>query len=188
MRTVNLSLALIGLLCGLAGQASAQTARNAVSVGAGLHPLGSAVPVVQYEYLLNDRLSIGGKYIGLEYTYDDDSYHETGDGQGAEVLVTYHFRGQGHQGPYFAAGLGYFDVDWDWKDPGTGGPQSGRGSTKGAEVSASFGWKFPLGRSFYIDPSITAGNFFGSGKDSTGSRESELGAYGAVMVKVGMTF
>jgi len=182
------TLILAAVALGAADSASAQYARNAASIGAGLHPLGTAGPVIQYENLLSPSLSLGGRLLAMEYTYDDGSYHETGDGIGGEFLVSYHFRNQGFLGPYVTVALGYFDSDWEWKDPYSSGATGGRGSTKGAEASASFGWRFALGRNFYLDPSITVGNFFGRGKDSTGSRESEMGVYGAVLLKVGLTF
>jgi hypothetical protein len=180
------SLLSIPLLVG-AGHAVAQSARNAISVGAGIHPLGTVAPVVQYERLLNDMVSIGGRFLRLDYTYDDGRYHETGDGTGGEILVHVYFRNQGFKGPYIAAGIGQFSVDWDWTDPPSN-PNRGSGKTSGAEVSATFGWKIPLTPNFFLDPSITLGNFFGSAKDSTGSKESQLGFYGAAMFKIGFTF
>ena len=172
-----------------AGQAAAQSSRNAISVGAGINPLGTIAPVVQYEYLLNDMVSIGGKFLRLEYTYDDGSYHETGDGSGGEILVHVYFQNQGYKGPYLAAGIGQFNVDWEWRDPSAAPAfRAGNGKTSGAEVSATFGWKIPLSKNFFLDPSITLGNFFGSAKDNTGSKESQLGFYGAAMFKFGFNF
>lgn len=184
MRSALKWMAVVVVLAAAAGPASAQSAKHAVSVGGGFHPLGTAGPVVQYDYSYSPNLSLGGRLIGLEYTYeDDDQYEEEGDGTGGEFAVTYHFRGN-HAGPYISGAIGWFEADWKWRDI----RGAGRGNTRGAEASASFGWRFPLGNNFYLDPSITLGNFFGKGKDSTGSRESELGVYGAVLLKVGLTF
>jgi hypothetical protein len=187
MKARLLSFAFAGALFVAAAQASAQSSKNAVSLGAGVHPLGTAAPVVQYEYLLTDMISLGGKYLKLKYTWDDGSYHETGDGKGGEVIVTFYFQRQGYKGPYLTAGIGQFSVDWSWNDP-TASPKSGSGNTKGGEASATFGWKIPLGKMFFIDPSVTLGDFFGNAKDSTGTKQSQLGAYGAAMLKAGVTF
>jgi hypothetical protein len=188
MQSTRIAAALAAALCLAGGPAAAQTARSAIGLGAGAHPLGSAAPVLQFEVLLNDRVSVGARAVGLEYTYEDESYTETGSGRGAEALVAYHFQGQGHAGPYIAGGLGYFSVEWDWADPRASGVRSGFGRTRGGAVSATLGWKFPFGRSFYVDPSITLGHFFGTAKDNSGTRESELSSYGALVVKLGMRF
>ena len=188
MRPGFLSFALSGALLVAAGQAVAQASRNAISLGGGVHPLGSVAPVVTYEFLLNNRVSIGARYVSLEYTYDDGTYHETGDGGGPEIIAHIYFQNQGFKGPYVAAALGNFSVDWEWRDPTASGPRSGSGKTSGLEVSAAFGWKIPLGSNFYLDPSITVGNWFGTAKDNTGTKESQLGLYGAALIRFGVTF
>lgn len=170
------------------GHALAQdTATNAIGIGGGVHFLGSAGPIVQYEYLRNDALDIGGRYLQLSYTSDDDSYHETGDGEGIELFANYHFRQQGHQGPYLGGALGYFDVDWDWRDRYSR-PTYGSGSTKGFEAAARFGWKFPIASTFFFDPAVVVGNFFGSGEDDTGEKSNSFGFYSALIVNVGFAF
>lgn len=174
----------------VSGHAFAQdTAINAVSIGGGVHPEGSAGPIVQYEYLLGSGLAIGGRYVQLSYTSDDGDEHETGDVEGIELFTHYHFRQQGYQGPYLGAALGYFKNDWDWTKSRY--PQSTiheSGSSKGLDVSARFGWKFPVASKFHIDPAVVVGNYFGSGKSDTGEEESGFGLYGALVVNVGFTF
>ena len=188
MRSGSLSFALAGALLVTAGQALAQDSRNAISVGGGVHPLGSVAPVVTYEYLLNNRFSIGGRYVKLKYTYDDGAYHETGDGGGPEVIAHIYFHDHGFKGPYLAVAAGRFSVDWEWSDPTTTAPRSGSGKTSGLEASAAFGWKVPLGTNLFLDPSITVGDFFGTAKDSTGKKESQLGFYGAALIRLGVSF
>jgi hypothetical protein len=186
-RTFLLGLFAVSSLTGAVTTFAQEVAVNAISIGGGVHPLGSAGPIVQYEYLRGDALAIGGRYLQLSYTYDDDAYHETGDGKGIELFAHYHFRRQGYQGPYLGAALGYFDVDWDWRDPGSR-PTYGSGSSKGLEVAARFGWRFPVASNFFIDPALVVGNFFSSAKDDTGEKNNNLGFYGALVVNVGFTF
>lgn len=188
MRTLYTPTLCALLLAVIHAPAAAQSARTAISIGAGAHPLGSAGPIVQADYLLTERVSVGVRYTGgLEYSYEDGSYTENGSGSGVELVASYCFHGAGHQGPYVTAGLGRFTVDWDWYDA-SARPNYGFGRTRGAEVSATFGWKFPLGPRLYLDPAVTAGHFFGTAKDSTGSRTSELGTYAALSIKLGWRF
>jgi hypothetical protein len=185
-RTLLLAAAL--LACTAAPAIAETPARTAFSVGAGLHPLGSAGPLLQLDRRVGDRVWLGLRVLGLEYTYEEDGYTEWGDGRGAELLVSYHFRDGGFAGPYLSAGLGHFSADWDYREAVSRGVRTGFGRTNGAQVSVSLGWKWPLGPRLYVDPALTIGHFFGSGKDNTGSRESELGTYGAATVKLGWRF
>ncbi len=174
----------------MAGECSAQSAAtNAIGVGGGVHPEGSVGPIVEYEHLLNnDSFSLGVRYLKYDYTYDDDDYHEKGSGGGGEIFGQYYFCREGFKGPYVGAGIGRYSVDWDWHKPWSSYATYGSGTTKGTEASARFGWKFPFGNRFYVDPAVQIGNFFGSSKDDTGEEEDNLGAYAALVVTLGFKF
>ena len=146
------------------------------------------VAVVEYEKMFRDRISIGARLGKLDYEYSDGSYDEDGDGKGAEFLFRFYPQGNGFKGFWFGVGVGYWMTDWSYTDP-TDVPAADSGETESIDVNVSVGWKIPLGtKKFYIDPSITIGNYFGISTDSTFDSEPELGVYAAAGVAFGINF
>jgi len=147
---------------------------------------------VGYERMIADSVAIGGRFITIDYTYeDDDDYTEDGSGTGAEVTLKYFIRRQGFSGFYIGGSVGYWTVDWDWTYP-YDFPTSGSGKSEGVNVMATVGWRIGFGSSnVFIDPHFILGNYAGTVKESSDSTEkgdSELGSYGGVGVSLGVVF
>jgi hypothetical protein len=180
-------VAFLGLGICAAGPAAAAGPSNTVKGGFVINPVGSVL-LVEYERLLNDHLSIGGRFGRLDYDYDDGSYNETGDGNGLEVMVHFYPRGEGFKGFFLSGSLGFWDVDWEWTDPNDV-PTRGTGTSDTIDLAVAVGWKIPLGSEHvYLEPSLTLGNFFSDSTETTGTQESELGFYVGAGLKVGGAF
>lgn len=160
---------------------------NSVRFGGYVNP-DARVAVVEYEKMFRDRISIGARVGALDYEYDDGSYEEEGDGNGVEFLFRFYPQGNGFKGFWFGAGVGFWQTDWSYTDP-TDVPSADSGDTDSINVNVSAGWKIPLTpKKFYIDPSITIGNYFGISSDSTYDNEPELGLYVAAGIAFGINF
>ena len=169
----------------LASSALAQNA-NSVSVSAIVNPIATGL-AVEYERLLGKSASLGLRYASFSYDYKDEPYREEGDVKGFDVTGRYYFSGEGMKGLYLGAAVGRYKSDWDWTDPSST-RKSGSGSTDSWHYGALVGYKFLFTRNFFADVFATAGTWAGSGKDNTGTKESELGAYVAVGAGLGMQF
>jgi hypothetical protein len=184
------SLAAIAVVAamGMGGAAQAAERENTVRAGVLVNGVGT-VTMVEYERLLSKNFAAGVRAGRLTYDWEDDSYDESGDGSGIELIASFYPKGEGFKGFYLAAGLGYWNTDWTWTDPNDF-PTSGFGKSEAVDVNFSVGWKIPLGSpSVYIQPSVLIGNFFSStSESSTAEHESELGFYASVGLHVGGSF
>lgn len=170
---------------------------NSVRAGVMLNPIGY-VTMVEYEHLLANRVSIGGRAGSLSYDYDDDGYEEEGDGSGADFIVRMYPGGDGFKGFYYGAAIGYWQTDWMWREAGfTPAGVWISGQTKSINLAARVGWKIPLGGDrVYIDPSITLGHYFAIDSETEDQwkgtqyddENDELGVYLAGGVAVGINF
>jgi hypothetical protein len=166
----------------LASSALAQNA-NSISAGAILNPIASGF-TVEYERLLGKSVTIGVRYAAFNYEYTDDAYVEEGNNKGFDVTGRYYFAGEGIKGLYIGAALGSYKSDWDWRE----GNARGSGSTKSIHYGAMVGYKHHFTNNFFIDGYLGLGTWAGSGKDNTGTKESEVGAYGALGASLGFQF
>jgi len=172
------------------GANAADNTQNAITLG--IHGGGGAgasavAGTLEYERLMNDWLSIGVRVGGLSYDFEEDSYEESGDGTGIDAAVRFYFTSNGLEGPHVAIHLGVWQTDWEWTDP-TDSPRAGSGSSTSTNLSAAFGWKFRIGDSFVLQPSLTVGDFLANSTDDTGTQEQELGFYAMVGVALGFAF
>lgn len=69
--------------------AMAQGSGLALSAGFGLHPLGSAGPIVQAEWGFRPHITLALRFTRLVYSYEEDSYSEDGDGSRESELGSY---------------------------------------------------------------------------------------------------
>ncbi|MDH5631535.1 MAG: hypothetical protein OEZ10_00925 [Gammaproteobacteria bacterium] len=183
----------------LSGQVSAAGLSNTVRGGVFANDVGT-IGVVEYEKLFGDRIAIGARLGALDYTYEDSSYEETGEGTGAEVLFRLYPSGEGFKGFYFGAGLGYWHSEWEFYESDL--PFNyyyGSGETESINLNVGVGWKIPLGsRRIYLDPSIHLGNYFGISNESVyydafgnayyDDAEPELGLYIIGGIAFGVAF
>jgi hypothetical protein len=178
------------LLLGAAGAmlASSVMAQNANSIGVSgiVNPIAAGF-AVEYERLLGRSASVGLRYASFSYDYKDDPYREKGDVKGFDVTGRYYFSGEGMKKLYLGAAIGRYKSDWDWTEPGSI-PASGSGSTNSWHYGGMVGYKHHFTSNFFIDGFAAVGTWAGSGKDSTGTKESELGAYVAVGAGLGFQF
>jgi len=178
-----------GLLASQSAQAI-DTPWNSIRVGVmagGLTDSTAVAGTVEYERFLTDSLSLGVRLGKLSYDTEYDSYKESGDGTGVDAALTLHFGGNPPKGPYLGFHVGYWSTDWEWTDP-TDNPKKGKGSSNAANVSATFGWKIPLGDSFLLQPSLTVGDYLSSATDDTNTQEQELGFYALLGLALGFSF
>ena len=175
------------LLLGTAGAmlASSAFAQNANSIGASVivNPIATGF-AVEYERLLGKSVSVGLRYASFSYDYKDDPYREEGDVKGFDVTGRYYISNEGLKGFYVGAAIGRYKSDWDW----TENAARGSGSTNSWHYGGMVGYKYQFAKNFHADVFFAAGTWAGSGKDNTGTKESELGAYAAVGGGVGFQF
>jgi hypothetical protein len=140
---------------------------------------------VDYERMVAKNVSVGARYAHFKYDWDDDStYREEGTVKGFDVTGRYYIAGEGFKGFYVGAALGRYKSDWTWTDP----PGSGKGSSNLWHYGATVGYKYFFNRNFYVDGFAIAGTWAGGGKDDSGSKETELGAYVGIGAGLGVTF
>ena len=166
----------------LASSAAAQNA-NSVGVSVIINPIATGF-AVDYERLLGKSMTIGARYASFSYDYKDDPYREEGDVKGFDITGRYYFSNEGIKGLYIGAAIGSYKSDWEWRENNL----RGTGSTSSIHYGGMVGYKHHFTRNFFVDAFATVGTWSGSGKDNTGTKESELGAYVAVGAGLGMQF
>ena len=178
------------LLLGAAGLALASSAvaqdANTVRASAIWNPVATGY-AIEYERLLGKSVSIGLRYASFNYEWKDEPYVEEGDTKGFDLTGRYYFSGEGFKGLYIGAAIGSYKSDWTWREPGST-PAAGSGSTSSIHYGGTVGYKYFFSRNFYVDGFAIFGTWAGSGKDNTGTKESELGAYVGVGAGLGVTF
>jgi hypothetical protein len=174
----------------LSSHAYAGEGNNSIKFTAGFNPVGT-IFLVDYERLIADKFSVGGRVGAIDYTVEDGSYTEDGNGNGIEATFRWYPRGEGFKGFFLGAGLGYWDTDWSWTDP-YDTPNKGSGSSAAVDVNFNVGWKIAFGRApVYFEPSIIVGDFLSvttQSDTSTSGNESELGVYALVALAIGFAF
>jgi hypothetical protein len=178
-----LSLLAVSVMAFGASTGAGAAENSTIRVGAFVNPVGS-VAAVEYEYLLGRKVSLGARLGYIDYDYKDETYRETGNGPGAELLVRFYPGGQGHKGFYLGGAVGFWNASWKYTDPAST-PTTDTGTSTAVDVNLNLGWKIPLGSDrVYLDPNIAIGNFFSSASDDT----ANLGIYIAAGLSIGMTF
>lgn len=190
-RVANIfSLVMALLILNVPINAHAVEGDNSIKFTAAFNPVGG-IFLLDYERMIANKFSVGGRVGAIDYETDDGSYNEKGDGNGIEATFRWYARGEGFSGFFLGAGLGYWNTDWTWTDP-YDTPNKGSGSSTAVDVNFTLGWKIGFGSSpVYFEPSIIAGNFFSVTTDSdTGSdsNESQLGLYAGVGLAIGFAF
>ena len=156
---------------------------NTVKLGAVLNPI-AAGGVVEYERLLGRHVSLGARYASISYEYEEDDYTEEGDTKGFDITFRHYWGGKGFRGWYWGAALGRYESDWTWQERNL----RGSGTSELTHVQAMVGYKHFFNDNFYVDGFGMIGNWSGTSKESTGTRETELGAYFALGVGLGVAF
>ena len=170
--------------------------RNAIGVNPImlLFEFDSKLGYVEYEKLIGKRMSIGGRILRTEkYAWP---YQESTTGAG--VFVRKYFNnGSGLKGFYIGSSLDVLAVDWSdsWRES-EWNSSSGYfeyhtkyeyGSGMVVAVTSQFGYKFNIGKSFYIEPSASLG-FYNSFTSSSRESYSELGIIAAPALTFGCKF
>lgn len=166
----------------LAGSTFAQ--ENTFRVGGVLNPIASGF-TVEYERLLGRYVSLGARYASISYEWDEDGEFEEGDITGFDVTFRHYWGGRGFRGWYWGAAIGRYESEWTWRE----GSLSGSGTTDSTHVQAMVGYKHFFNNNFYVDGYGMVGNWSGTSESTSGgSRETEIGAYFAVGVGLGIAF
>lgn len=183
MKSIKYIINTFMILTGMLMTSVAGASDNSIRAGIMVNPVGT-VPHVEYEHLVTDKLGIGARLGSITYTYEDGSYEEDGVGTGAEFILRYYPKGNGHNGFYIGGGVGFWNVAWEYTDP-EDTPVADEGTASAANINVNLGWKIPLGTDkVYIDPSIIVGNFFSLSSDDA----ANLGFYLGGQVGVGFVF
>lgn len=163
---------------------------NSIKFTAAFNPVGNIL-MVDYERIINDRISVGGRVARVDYEIEDGSYTEKGDGNGAEATFRWYTRGDGFNGFFLGAGLGYWETDWTWTDP-YDTPTSGDGTSESVDVNFTVGWKIGFGSApVYFEPSIIVGQYIDVTTDASYQGDvgnTELGFYAGVGLAIGFAF
>lgn len=174
--------------------ASALEGNNSIKVGGVFNQVGRMFQV-DYERMINKRFAVGGRFATIDYDFEDGDYEEEGDGSGIEGTFRYYFAKEGFNGFYLGASVGYWAIDWKYKDIENGVNTKGDGESFALNLAGMVGWKIGFGSSnFYIDPFLMVGNYFSVSTDNTtddGSDEdieTDLGIYAGLGLSIGLTF
>jgi hypothetical protein len=169
MRKATAVLMLAACVVAVPGLVSAQPSNSINLLGTGLvgPDILASVIGVEYERLLNDNMSIMGRFAKLDYEVDDGEYEEDGDGTGFDVGVRFYPSGSGMRGFFLGGNLGVWRTDWTWiDDKGTVFATAGKGSTDSFKVEFEIGGRIPLGTEIVsLVPAARLGSFVG--QDST---------------------
>jgi len=192
MNTNNLFVLAALLVVNLAfqGNCAAVEGKNTVKLTGAFNPVGNLF-MIDYERLLNDSISIGGRVATLNYEIEDGSYTEKGDGSGVEATFRWYPRSNGLNGFFLGAGLGYWETNWSWTDP-YDIPTSGDGTSESVDVNFTVGWKIGFGSApVYFEPSVIVGQYIDVTTDSSYQGDvgkTELGFYAGVGLAIGFAF
>lgn len=166
----------------LASAASAQ--ENTFKLGAVVNPIAAGF-TAEYERLLGRSVSLGIRYASISYEWEEDDEIEEGDVKGFDLTFRHYWGGRGFRGWYWGAAVGRYESEWDWRE----GNLRGSGTTDSTHVQAMVGYKHFFNDNFYVDGYGMIGNWSGTSKSTSGSsRETEIGAYFAVGVGLGLAF
>lgn len=193
MNTIKFKTALLAsaltMGVGFSSVVAASDIGNSVRAGVMINPIGT-VGMVEYERLLSDSFGMGVRAGIVDYDYDDDNYHETGDGNGFEIIASFYPSGEGFKGFYLSGGIGFWNTSWAWTETYSWYTYVGSGESEAIDVNLSVGWKIPMGTPHaYFQPSLVLGNFFSETTKTTSStHESELGFYAGLGLTFGAAF
>lgn len=146
------------------------------------------IRMIEYEKMINDKFSMGARFGLINYDYEDGSYEEKGEGEGADILLRLYPGGNGNSGLYFVSALGYWHVDWEYRDP-LAIPSWDYGDTGVLNLNIGAGWKIPMASyKMYIDLAVIMGNYFDLSTSARYDSEPKRGIYFASGLAVGMNF
>jgi hypothetical protein len=181
------------------GNGFAET-KNSLNVGfaGGAAPDASAtVFLAEYERGLSSKLSILGRLGAIDYSYDDGTYVEDGDGNGLDVGVRIYPSG-GMKGIYFGGAVGLWNTDWTFTDDkGTFYQTQGKGSSTAVRLDLEVGARIKFGTApVSLMPSFHLGNYFSVSDDCTYtagavgscSQSSDFNLYAYFGVAAGFSF
>ena len=166
-----------------------QLRRNAINFY-GLFVLSSestsgSVFLAEYERLLAPKASIFIKGGGLQYKYDESSYHEKGDGPGFDIGARFYPSGNGLKWFYVGGSMGYWDINWDADNYGS----KRSGSSSVFNIGVDLGVKIPLWSSnFTFNPAVQVGDFVSLSNCNSSACSRIDGAYGIIGGGFGVQF
>jgi hypothetical protein len=162
--------------------------------------VGATVIIGEYERLVIPKLSVYGRFMWLNYKWDDGEYLEEGSGPGFGGGVRFYAAG-GLKGFFVGGGLSPVSTDWDWTDNvDTNSLPRGTGSSTAIQFGVDVGYRFAFGSGrVSVMPALQIGNWLGSDDTCTytaptslaGSscdKTSEIGFYVFPSVSVGIAF
>ena len=174
---------------------------NSVNAGfaalPGFFDTEATVFFVEYERVLNNKLTIFGRFGNLDYEYDDGWYHEEGDGPGFDIGLRTYLTDKALSALYLGGSVGLWTTDWTYVDSSWAGTQwfAGKGDSTALKVEFEVGYRFqipnaPVG----IIPTFRTGSYISIDDSCTTllglpcTKESEIGVYGVLGVSVGFAF
>ena len=169
--------------------ANSEAAETTSSVRAAsmANPFG-VIRMVEYETMISKEVSLGARFGLINYDYEDGSYEEKGEGEGADIMLRLYPDGNGNSGLYFVSALGYWHVDWKYRDP-LAIPSWDYGDTGVLNLNIGTGWKIPMASyRMYIDLAAIMGNYIDLSTSARYDSEPERGIYFASGLAVGMNF
>lgn len=196
MAVLIAAVCMMGLAVPGSAVAQPKNSINLLFAGLGGGDLSASAIGVEYERLLNDHLSIMGRYAGLDYTFDDGTYEEKGDDSGFDVGVRLYTSGRGMRGFFIGGNIGVWTSDWTWiDDKGTFFQTAGKGTTDSFKVEFEIGGRIPLGSEHVsLTPAAHIGSFVGQDSSCVnynGSpcvQDTEAGFYVLLGVSLGVAF
>jgi len=181
-------------------------AKPANSVNLGIGGVMQTMPhckanlyIVEYEHMLDSKVSVLGRGSALHYHFDDGKYLEDGRPRGADIGARYYLAGD-MKGFFIGGTLGYWTADWTFThNKGRSNEYQGKGNTDSLRANLDIGARFLIGSSSVsIIPALNIGKFiestaceYTSPASSVGiscSQQSEVDYYLFLSVMAGIAF
>ncbi len=141
---------------------------NSVNLGIGgvvqLMPHCKAnVYIVEFEHMLDSKISVLARGSEVDYHGDDGKYLEDGKPRGVDVGARFYPAG-GMKGFFIGGTLGYWTSDWTFiHNQGKPDEWQGKGKSDSIRAHVDIGGRFPIGSSSVsIMPAFNFGKFFPS--------------------------
>ncbi len=182
--------------------AAAETPENSVNLGVGMSNFlphcKATIYMLEFEHLFTPKVSGLVRASQVHYTFDDSEHVEDGRPRGVDLGARYYPAG-GMKGFYAGGSVGYWRAEWTFTHfKGTSAEFDGTGISKSLRANLDIGWRFLIGSSVSITPSVNGGRYFShktceytapaSRVGTACTEESEVQNYAFIGVTAGFGF
>jgi len=161
--TLTLSLVFLIGACkttpsGLSGQAG-----FGAEFGVGPDAVGSLI-TVEAEFPVGDKISVAGRFLSYDYSFDDGDTEEDGDGRGLGGEFRFYPQ-EALKGFYVGAGAGFF-FDASYETRNSLGFVTETGDSSTFAPYGAVGYTFRFGKTFALTPTFIIGTYVSDSPES----------------------